>query len=166
MTTKNNINLLSIIFAVVLIGGKSLFIGLNHNTLTDLSQNNLYVMNPIEEIHWGWFVIAGILAFSVIGIGIAYWVRFVQWLFGINRNEIFTTRNEVLLRKLGSLRIATGILMYLLLYTYIQANIFVEAPHADATPIWNYFGMGILLLIFWQIFVMARKIKEEQELTI
>ena len=96
---------------------------------------------------------------------------FIKLIRQVNRGEIFDISTERKFQRLGWLMIVGYALEWLLLFIdYSLANIELMLKDYDIVlgehPSVLLLVSGVGLLIIEQIFVMARKMREEQELTI
>lgn len=105
-------------------------------------------------------------------IMMAFTCVFISIIISVNRGKIFTKSLENRLSFCGCLLILEYILKYL--YGYYQAGVLAELYEFDSYNLSNYsdpmitfFAIGgVGLLLIAQIFAIARKMKEEQDLTI
>ncbi len=97
---------------------------------------------------------------------------FISIIISVNRGKIFTKSLENRLSFCGCLLILEYILKYL--YGYYQQGVLAELYDFDnyvisdySDPMVTFFAIsGVGLLLIAQIFAIARKMKEEQDLTI
>ncbi len=105
-------------------------------------------------------------------IMIAFTIIFISIIISVNRGKIFTRSLEKRLSLCGWLLILEYILKYL--YNYYQHGVlaglydfdnYVISDYQD--PMITFFAIsGVGMLLIAQIFAIARKMKEEQDLTI
>lgn len=105
-------------------------------------------------------------------IMMAFTCVFISIIISVNRGKIFTKSLENRLSFCGCLLILEYILKYL--YGYYQAGVLAELYEFDnynlsnySDPMITFFAIGgVGLLLIAQIFAIARKMKEEQDLII
>ncbi|KXO17536.1 hypothetical protein HMPREF3202_00991 [Prevotella bivia] len=118
-----------------------------------------------------WDILKIIVELVYIYVLIRLCYIFIKLIRQVNRGEIFDISTERKFHRLGWLMIVGYALEWLLLFIdYSLANIELMLKDYDIVlgehPSVLLLVSGVGLLIIEQIFVMARKMREEQELTI
>ncbi|WP_230959372.1 DUF2975 domain-containing protein [Prevotella bivia] len=121
--------------------------------------------------HSVWDILKIIVELVYIYVLIRLCYIFIKLIRQVNRGEIFDISTERKFHRLGWLMIVGYALEWLLLFIdYSLANIELMLKDYDIVlgehPSVLLLVSGVGLLIIEQIFVMARKMREEQELTI
>lgn len=121
--------------------------------------------------HSVWDILKIIVELVYIYVLIRLCYIFIKLIRQVNRGEIFDISTERKFQRLGWLMIVGYALEWLLLFIdYSLANIELMLKDYDIVlgehPSVLLLVSGVGLLIIEQIFVMARKMREEQELTI
>ncbi|WP_320054499.1 DUF2975 domain-containing protein [uncultured Acetobacteroides sp.] len=111
------------------------------------------------------------IVMSVTALAILVWLIILIWKItnSLSRGEVLTRNNIIRIRTIGLLLIAKGVIaiasQYVYLY-YLKSIVTINGYEMVANISYTKTIVGLMLLVFAEVLVVANRIREEQELTI
>lgn len=111
------------------------------------------------------------IVMSIAALAILVWLIVLIWKItnSLSRGEVLIHSNIVRIRTIGLLLIAKGVIaiasQYIYLY-YLKSIVNIRGYEIVADISYTKTIIGLMLLVFAEVLVVANRIREEQELTI